>query len=155
MNCCRTDSTIDAADTIEKPKPMIFALMRNGHEVIRGSQKDIQAALDAGDFDEAKNLYEKHKMWQELHARMEEGADGGQTSPIGFFALLDKNFDGIATKEGLREEHKNLEEAEMALDKAFRGSFFTLANIDEVKVAFVSWHCTRINFEISFGQNQI
>lgn len=151
LNCFRTDSAIDPAEakdataspaSPEKPKPMIFALMRNAHEVIRGSQKDIQAALDADDFDEAKNLYEKHKMWQELHARMEEGVDGGKTSPIGMFALLDKNFDDIATKEGLREEHKNLEEAEDALDKAFRGSFFTLVNyIDKAKDAFVSWYC--------------
>lgn len=68
----------------EKPRPMIFAIMRNGHEVIRGSMRDVQAALDKGDFDEAKVTWDKLEKWSVMHMLMEEGTDG-EGSPIGLF----------------------------------------------------------------------
>jgi len=150
FNCCIADSSAVVVDedtpnvskvaespsAPEKPRPMIFALMRNGHEVIRGGHKNLQAALEEEDFDKAKGIYEKNKMWQELHAKMEDGIDGGKTSPIGMFALLDKHFDGAASNEGLDKEHQKLEEAEHALEKAFQVSWFSGGNLDAAKKAF-------------------
>jgi hypothetical protein len=68
----------------EKPKPMIFALMRNAHEVIRGAQRDLKQLIEKGDLESAKILHGKLIKFTMLHMWMEEGS-GTDKSPIGMF----------------------------------------------------------------------
>jgi hypothetical protein len=42
----------------DTPMPQIFAIMRNGHEVIRGDAKDLQEKLEGGDVAAAKKIWE-------------------------------------------------------------------------------------------------
>eukprot|EP00977_Amphora_coffeiformis_P028101 scaffold34695_cov266-Amphora_coffeaeformis.AAC.2 len=68
------------------PKPMVFALMRNGHEVIRGAMRDLKLLLDAEcDYATAKHEWELLSRWQDLHKAMEEGCGKPGESPMGFF----------------------------------------------------------------------
>jgi hypothetical protein len=71
-----------AAPVVEKPKPQIFAIMRNAHEVIRGGMVDIQQAIEAKDMATAKTTWEKTIKFEALHKTMEEGSTDG---PSGFF----------------------------------------------------------------------
>ena len=57
----------------EKPEPQLFAIMRNGHEVIRGSMLDMKAAIDKNDMKTAKEVWKNLHHWTILHKRMEEG----------------------------------------------------------------------------------
>lgn len=66
----------------EAPRPQVFAIMRNGHEVIRGAQRDLAVLLENGDLDGATDLWEKHDKWMFVHMTMEEGKEGG---PKGIF----------------------------------------------------------------------
>lgn len=59
----------------EKPEPQIFAIMRNGHEVIRGSILDMKGAIDNDDIETAKDIWQKLHKWTIIHKRMEEGKD--------------------------------------------------------------------------------
>jgi hypothetical protein len=68
----------------EKPKPMIFALMRNAHEVIRGAQRDLKEAIENDDLKGAKIIHEKLIRFTMMHMWMEEGS-GTDKSPIGMF----------------------------------------------------------------------
>lgn len=72
------------AATGEKPKPMIFAIMRNGHEVIRGGLADLKATVNSGNVADAKKQWDDLYKWQMIHAKMEEGS-GTANSPIGLF----------------------------------------------------------------------
>ena len=63
----------------EKPKPMIFALMRNGHEVIRGAQRDMKKTLESGDLNKFANEWSDFGKWEAEHARMEEGCGQDKT----------------------------------------------------------------------------
>lgn len=82
-----------ATSPAEKPRPRVFALMRNGHEVIRGGIKDIDSALlgahSDSDVDVAhiRLLWQKLTRWMDLHMRMEEGS-GGTESPLGMFRYV-------------------------------------------------------------------
>jgi hypothetical protein len=74
-----------------KPSPQIFAILRNGHEVIRGSFADLNEALDKGDMDAAKSIFEKNKKWEIIHMQMEEGTDrDSDESPTGFFKYVQR-----------------------------------------------------------------
>jgi hypothetical protein len=55
----------------EKPKPLIFALMRNAHEVIRGAQRDLKQEIEKGDLESAKILHEKLIKFTMMHMWME------------------------------------------------------------------------------------
>ena len=101
----------------EKPKPQIFALMRNGHEVIRGNMVDIQDLLDQNDLKKAVESYSNLHKWMEVHKLMEEGNLDGKT-PMGFFSVLDERFDGIAKEKGLCDDHSNLEDIEASIAEA-------------------------------------
>lgn len=57
----------------KKPEPQIFAIMRNGHEVIRGSMLDMKDAIEKDDMETAKDIWQKLHKWSSLHKRMEEG----------------------------------------------------------------------------------
>ena len=65
-----------------KPDPQIFAIMRNGHEVIRGCHVDLKKSIDDGDIDASADLWGKLKKWMFMHMTMEEGKEGGAK---GFF----------------------------------------------------------------------
>ena len=77
-----------SASSPDKPRPMVFAIMRNGHEVIRGSMKDIQAAVDAQNMDEAMETYGKLDKWMHLHKLMEEGHPNSTETPMGMFRYV-------------------------------------------------------------------
>jgi hypothetical protein len=68
----------------EKPKPMIFALMRNAHEVIRAAQRDLKEAIENDDLKGAKTIHENLTRFTMMHMWMEEGS-GTDKSPIGMF----------------------------------------------------------------------
>lgn len=104
---------------VEQPKPQIFALMRNGHEVIRGDSRDVKERLEAGDVVGAKELWENMRKWEDLHARTEEGTSNGSTTPKGFFHILNEKFDGLATSEGLLDAHEQLEKKSQIVEKMF------------------------------------
>lgn len=78
-------STVAAAT--EKPKPMIFALMRNGHECIREGMRQTRAAIvDEKNYDKAQQEWHDLCQWEALHKAMEEGTNPGQdVTPRGFF----------------------------------------------------------------------
>jgi hypothetical protein len=67
-----------------KPKPLIFALMRNAHEVIRGAQRDLKQEIEKGDLESAKIIHGKLIKFTMMHMWMEEGS-GTDKSPIGMF----------------------------------------------------------------------
>jgi len=73
-----------AATGVEKPKPQIFAIMRNAHEVIRGGMVDLQSVIDKDDMASAKTVWSDLSKFTEMHKHMEEG-DGTDASPTGFF----------------------------------------------------------------------
>lgn len=55
--------------------------MRNGHEVIRGAIRDLDALLTASKHAEFEELYPKFKRWQMIHARMEDGDPNVEFAP--------------------------------------------------------------------------
>ncbi len=57
--------------TGEKASPIVFALLRNAHEVLRGSMLDCQAALQSHDIALFATRWADFKRWQGLHAAME------------------------------------------------------------------------------------
>jgi len=93
----------------EKPSPQIFAIMRNGHEVIRGDSRDVRELLVAGDAAGAKQRWEDMRKWETLHAFMEEGTTKGESSPLGFFHVLDQKCQNVATENDLFSQHEDLE----------------------------------------------
>jgi hemerythrin-like domain-containing protein len=103
--------------TAERPRPMVFALMRNGHEVLRGAMEDVSDDLEKGNKDAACAAYLELQQWSALHQLMEDGHNDGKT-PKGLFAILDAEFDGIAQKNGLRDDHDKLDVMEDAMTAA-------------------------------------
>lgn len=100
-----------------RPKPQVFAIMRNGHEVIRGNVLEIQEALDENKPGKAFFSYLNLHKWMQMHKLMEEGNGDGKT-PMGVFSVLDDRFDGIATEKKLHNDHKDLEDLEYYLEEA-------------------------------------
>lgn len=104
----------------EKPKPQVFAIMRNGHEVLRGLSVDITAlfADDTTTCADVAAVWNKFIRWMQLHALMEDGAsDKGK----GFFAVLDERFEKVATEQGLVQAHIDIAELETAMDDSLKG----------------------------------
>ncbi|GFH60244.1 hypothetical protein CTEN210_16720 [Chaetoceros tenuissimus] len=120
----------------ENPKPMVFALMRNGHEVIRGTVREVEDFLEAGDVEQAIMSYKNLMKWMNLHLRMEEGNRDGVT-PMGFFAVLDQKFDNIATNEGLRDEHDEIDTLEKSMEEAV--STKDLEKIKQIYSQIIIW----------------
>eukprot|EP00523_Entomoneis_sp_CCMP467_P017183 CAMPEP_0168770362 /NCGR_PEP_ID=MMETSP0725-20121227/2879_1 /TAXON_ID=265536 /ORGANISM="Amphiprora sp., Strain CCMP467" /LENGTH=271 /DNA_ID=CAMNT_0008819801 /DNA_START=24 /DNA_END=839 /DNA_ORIENTATION=- len=118
---------------LEKPKPQVFAIMRNGHEVIRGAQLDLKELIEAGDLDGAHVLWEKHSKWMHLHMTMEEG-NGSDGSPKGMFKVLNEKFDGIVEKASLSDMHDDLHAKEKAISEAFAAK-----NIRKVQSEFAAY----------------
>jgi hypothetical protein len=59
----------------EKPRPEIFAILRNGHEVIRGATPHVKYAIGEADFEGALELWKYLARWKKMHTSMEEGND--------------------------------------------------------------------------------
>jgi hypothetical protein len=85
-----------ATPAAEKPRPRVFALMRNGHEVIRGGVADIDDALAASDVDvpHVRLLWQKLSRWMDLHMKMEEGSGEPEKSPLGMFRYVYLSYRG-------------------------------------------------------------
>eukprot|EP00526_Cylindrotheca_closterium_P019637 CAMPEP_0113629792 /NCGR_PEP_ID=MMETSP0017_2-20120614/15471_1 /TAXON_ID=2856 /ORGANISM="Cylindrotheca closterium" /LENGTH=228 /DNA_ID=CAMNT_0000540215 /DNA_START=150 /DNA_END=839 /DNA_ORIENTATION=- /assembly_acc=CAM_ASM_000147 len=115
----------------DKPKPMIFAIMRNGHEVIRGDSLDVKEKLEAGDVDAAKKLWSDMRKWETIHASMEEGNSKGESTPKGFFYILDEKCENIATEKGLFSNHTELESKAAEVD-----SLLAESDADKALAAF-------------------
>mmetsp|Transcript_22344 Transcript_22344/g.62330 ORF Transcript_22344/g.62330 Transcript_22344/m.62330 type:complete len:270 (-) Transcript_22344:340-1149(-) len=141
-----TANTKAAADTAAKPEqaaaggsappnPMIFALMRNGHEVLRGAMADVSEHLDNGDAEAAAATYLKFERWMGLHKRMEEG-NGSPETPRGFFAILDENFDGVAKENGLYADHEALDKLEHEMSEACKQEEKDLGRLKELWANF-------------------
>eukprot|EP00977_Amphora_coffeiformis_P025591 scaffold20597_cov167-Amphora_coffeaeformis.AAC.5 len=116
----------------EPPRPQIFAIMRNGHEVIRGCMKDIEAAIEQNDMEMAQRLWIDLQLWDNLHMKMEEG-DAANHGPKGVFGILDEMDDNVSKRKGLRHHHVHLYEYEEDIRDAFAYS----TDVSEaVKVSF-------------------
>lgn len=96
---------------------MVFAIMRNGHEVIRGTMIDVEEFIQAGEWGKAYNAYSQLAKWEGMHKLMEEGNQNDQT-PKGVFSVLDENFNGVAKENGMRESHTELDRLEEKVDEA-------------------------------------
>jgi hypothetical protein len=68
----------------EKPRPEIFAILRNGHEVIRGATPEVKNAIGEADFEGALELWKALSAWEKMHMSMEEGNDNCK----GFFRYV-------------------------------------------------------------------
>ena len=105
-----TTTTSNDNGSSSAPKPMPMAVMKNGHEVIRGAMLDIQNMLDKDDFESARTLWHQFHRFSDLHMRMEEGYKPANAK--GLFRLVDDHSDGAAKKGGLRHAHSTLYELE-------------------------------------------
>jgi len=85
-------------------KPQVFAIMRNGHEVIRGASRDLHALAEQGDAKAFAALWKELQQWEKLHAQMEDGVQG---QGIGMFAVLESKFPGCT--KPLQSNHPELE----------------------------------------------
>ncbi|KAJ1637143.1 hypothetical protein T492DRAFT_834792 [Pavlovales sp. CCMP2436] len=115
-----TDVPAMPAADAEKIHPQIFAIMRNGHEVLRGTLVDASASLQRPDADaEVLKAFAKDwdafVHWSFLHQRMEDGVPGEAS---GLFALLDEVAGGIATSSKLPDEHLKIITLEHAITQA-------------------------------------
>jgi hypothetical protein len=115
----------------ERPRPLVFALMRNGHEVLRGAMEDVSDYLEKGNKDAACAAYLELHRWSALHKLMEDGHNDAGKTPKGMFAMLDEEFDGIAQKNGLRDDHDKLDVLEDAMTAACNNKNTSL---EELKV---------------------
>lgn len=126
----------------EKPKPMVFAIMRNGHEVLRGNLRDMTAALQESNTASFAEQWANFLRWGKIHAAMEDGVPGGvgvdeEGTPLGrgMFAMMDREADNAASDGGLREEHEKVEEKEHAVQDALRRG----AGVDELRAAYAAF----------------
>lgn len=113
--------TTEEAPSAEKPRPQVFALMRNSHEVIRGAMRDLDDAIALEDDGAALAAFgprwEEFLRFQGLHAAMEDGVRGRAK---GMFAFLDEQFADVAKEKGLRLQHRALHEKEAAVGRALK-----------------------------------
>lgn len=105
-------------------RPEVFALMRNGHEVLRGAMKDLSDALvlpnkEKADSKKAVALFAQQwadfMRWQTIHMRMEEGETG---KAEGVFKMLDRLCGNASKNAGLDESHHAVEGLERAVARA-------------------------------------
>lgn len=99
--------------SVEKIPPMVPAIMRNGHEVLRGDLKLLQASADEGNLGEFASRWAAFLRFLKVHMAMEDN---------GMFGLLDQTFDDAIKKSTLSSEHTgDIEEAaavQAAVDKS-------------------------------------
>lgn len=117
MGCCQNESKVievnmDKKQT-SKPDPIPFAIMRNGHEVIRGLMVEIDQAVKEKNEFNFSQLWKTFKTWMIHHANMEDGV--GKIK--GFFVILNEKFNNCAINEGLISNHVDLETSLELIDK--------------------------------------
>mmetsp|Transcript_47561 Transcript_47561/g.112150 ORF Transcript_47561/g.112150 Transcript_47561/m.112150 type:complete len:513 (+) Transcript_47561:78-1616(+) len=112
-----------------KPRAQVFAIMRNGHEVIRGLMKDCEVAPDMSAFRRALAILMR---WQELHAMSEDGTPFCK----GFFAVVNERFENLAHQKGLLAAHRDLHALETKLIQTAAAPSTTL---DQVKPVYMEW----------------
>eukprot|EP00511_Aplanochytrium_stocchinoi_P008212 CAMPEP_0204855586 /NCGR_PEP_ID=MMETSP1347-20130617/17083_1 /ASSEMBLY_ACC=CAM_ASM_000690 /TAXON_ID=215587 /ORGANISM="Aplanochytrium stocchinoi, Strain GSBS06" /LENGTH=232 /DNA_ID=CAMNT_0052001837 /DNA_START=35 /DNA_END=733 /DNA_ORIENTATION=+ len=110
------------------PRPQVFAVMRNGHEVIRGMSKDLRETLENNDAKAFIDTWKVFSAWLSYHAKMEDGVEG---KGMGMFALLDAKFDKIAEKNKLRNAHDELHAVEHKLSEAMKSG-----DVEQIKAAW-------------------
>ncbi|KAL7570916.1 hypothetical protein ACA910_002549 [Epithemia clementina (nom. ined.)] len=98
-----------------KPRPLIFAIIRNGHEVVRGRLKDVEGYLQSNELELAEAEWRHLKTWFNLHRKMELGTD----DTLGFLPLLDKFCGNIAQNENFYDEYRQAFEGSEELNAAF------------------------------------
>ena len=64
---------VPAAASVELPQPLVFGIIRTGHEVIRARLKDIERSLVSGDLDLALAEWKKARKWFHTHLLLELG----------------------------------------------------------------------------------
>lgn len=115
-------------------RPQIFAIMRNGHEVLRGAMVECRQALELEDPKKAVKAFaaawRDYSKWHSTHARMEDG----DSQFKGFFKTLDEEFEGVATSEGLTTAHEDLEDLERAVAEAV-----ATKDLDKIKSAYAAF----------------
>ena len=79
---------------------------------------DIDQALEKDDLETAEAVWKKLHKWEDLHMHMEEGR-GNEGSPIGMFAMLDRECGNVVKDADLRQQHTTLQAAEKAVQEAF------------------------------------
>lgn len=131
-----------AASSEEAPRPLIFALMRNSHEVIRGGILECKQQLADGNLDGFKGCWAALHKFEHLHMQMEEGR--ADVAP-GFFSILNEHFDGLATKEGLFDAHPKLDAAETLVDEAATAG--DVAAVTTAFDAFAAFNEVHMNHE--------
>lgn len=94
---------------------MIFAIMRNGHEVLRGAMQDCDAAIASGDLASFKTRFADFVRWQVIHAAMEDGLEGHGK---GMFAVLNEHWPGIADE--LIKKHPEVDAKEHVVEEALK-----------------------------------
>lgn len=104
-----------AAAPVEKAKPVVMAIMRNGHEVLRGGMQECLSAVVQKDMDAFSSEWAKLMEWQRVHACMEEGREGVAQ---GFFAVLESHSPGIS--EDLLKKHKDVHSLEESVQEAIK-----------------------------------
>lgn len=109
---------------------MIFAIMRNGHEVLRGAMEDCQAALASEEIDLFKTRFADFVRWQGIHAAMEDGLEGHGK---GMFAVLNEHWPGIA--DDLIKKHPEVDASEHLVEEAVKSG-----DIAAIKTAWEAFH---------------
>jgi len=134
-----TNSSVSSAEQVSYAKPSIFAVVWEGHEVLRLATADITALLeqvpkegwvpstqeggeknnenqeDQGDFlnwdkfDEAKALWLKLYRFSGLCTKLEEGSRAASRSPLGLIHMLDREL----VHGGCDEDDEEDEEEEL------------------------------------------
>jgi len=107
---------VKASTSVELPQPVIFALIRNGHEVIRGRLQDIKILLERGELEMATSEWANLRKWYHTHLLLELGTEKGAR---GFLRLLDKHCDGISTKEDFFAGYESVRLSEEEVSGAF------------------------------------
>jgi hypothetical protein len=130
MGCGKSKACPATPAEAEKPKPQVFAIMRNGHEVLRGSLRDCDEYLQNGDKDKFAAEFRSAMKWQGIHAKMEDGAGPYK----GFFPILNEKIDNICKEKGLMDAHDELEKLEASIEEAINGG-----DIEAIKAAYAKF----------------
>lgn len=110
-----------------------FAIMRNGYHVIRGCMDLITQYLNENNLDRAASAYNSLVRWSLIYKRLEEGKSDGK-SPKGMFSILDEYFDGIIEKNHLRQDSRDLVNAQKHLEDTTQ-----TGDIEKIKEAFAQF----------------
>lgn len=106
MGCINSKDAAPAKK--EKPTPSIFAIMRNGHEVIRSGFLECQDAINKGDLTSFIARFKEVEQWQGIHLLMEDG--NGKVK--GMWRFLEEYEPGCNASEIFGKGHHDVHDAE-------------------------------------------